>query len=53
MSIARNYLLAFTLMLMIYAVTGAAAWRLASPAVEALRQRAEQIEQAYRLIGNQ
>ena len=53
MGFARYYLLAFTLMLLIYAVIGAAAWRLASPAVEALRRRADEIEQGNRPIGNQ
>ena len=53
MSAAKYYLLAFTLMLLIYAIIGATAWRFASPAVEAIRQRAEQIEQWNLLTENQ
>jgi hypothetical protein len=53
MSTAKYYLLAFTLMLLIYAVIGAVAWRFASPAAEAIKRRTEQIEQWNLLTENQ
>jgi hypothetical protein len=50
MSQIRLYALAFTLMLLIYAVAGAFAWQSASVAAEALKHRAEELEQAQALL---
>jgi hypothetical protein len=53
MTQTRLYILAFTLMLLIYAVMGAIAWRSASITADALKQRAGEIEQAQALLRRQ
>jgi predicted anti-sigma-YlaC factor YlaD len=53
MTQTRLYILALTLMLLIYAVMGAIAWQSASNTADALKQRADEIEQAQVLLRQQ